>query len=340
MNNNNEFNINLFIDSFLNCHHEINNLLFENTSIFHDLAKFVNEQTQIKKQIEPINWYKVSKTSLLQNLKLIDNFYHSIGVDFKTDNVIKDGTFNILTNNLDETINNESYKLLEGYNNYKRGHKSIDIYNNGLITDSIVWVHEISHYRNQPDEERNQVNDLLTESLAYTEELIYLDYLEKMGYTYEAYHIKYILLNTFHYVSYEAYMLTKMYLLYQELGDTSKESYKYYYGYDEDYDEIKTEFINAIKENQDAIFNAIWNTVSGALSVYMYQEYQNDNKFMNNIEELNNCLLHNENIKNCLKTIRLKGYNSESLKKIKEAYDKFKKDLEVPSARKLKNSSH
>ena len=56
------------------------------------------------------------------------------------------------------------------------------LYNNTLKTDSIIWVHEISHYRNQPPLFRGEVNDTLTELLAFTYEFIYTDYLEQIGY--------------------------------------------------------------------------------------------------------------------------------------------------------------
>lgn len=324
MEKNEKFNINSFIDSFLNYHHEINNLIVDNIGIFYDLAKLVNRETNQKEMISEIDWNKVTRKTFLENIQLIDSFHQNIGINFKIDDIIKDGTINILTNDLDEAINNESSELLEGHNCYQSGHKSIDIYNNGLITDSVIWVHEISHYRNQTDNGRRQTNHLLTEAVAHTMELIYLDYLEKIGCEYEAYHIRSILLNTFHFISYRAYILTKMYLLYQQLGDTSKESYKYYYGQDEDYDEIKDRFIKTIEKNQDALFDAIWYTLSGALSIYMYDRYRKENNFIYKIEELNSAITNDKSIAECLKIINITGYNKESKDKIKSAFSDYK----------------
>ncbi len=332
----NDFNINTFIDSFLSFHHERNNLLCENINVLYDLSIFVNRLAYFKEQVEQIDWHKVKKSFFLQNLELIDNFYQSIGISFKTNDIIKDGTINIITNDFEETLKNESSKLLEGHNNYRGKHKSIDIYNNGLITDSIVWIHEISHYRNQTENERSQVNHLLTESLAHTTELIYLDYLEKLGYTYESYHIRNILLNTFNFISYRTYTLTKMYLLYQELGDTSKESYKYYYKDDKDYEKIRNRFINTIEEDQDAIFKSSWYTLSGTLSIYMYERYKIDNNFLMSIEKLNNALLTDRSMHECLNIIGITGYNEESLNKIEETYNTFKKSLQDSPHRVLK----
>lgn len=36
-----------------------------------------------------------------------------------------------------------------------------------------------THYKNQPPEKRDEVNDILTELVAFTEELIYTDYLKQ-----------------------------------------------------------------------------------------------------------------------------------------------------------------
>ena len=328
---NKEIDINDYLNNFLNKYHKTNYLKIQNLGPFYELSKFVHEQTKLKNETERINWYKVNRSSFLQNIKLINNFFKSINVEFNIEDIIKDGTINIQTNDLDEILESKRYRLGQGNNHYLGNHKSININNNGLISDSVVWVHEISHYRNQSDERRGQTNDLLTEALASTYELIYIDYLEELGYAYEAYHARAFLLDFFHYISDQASILTKMFLLYEELGDTSKESYKYFYKKADDYDEVKGKFINMMKNDPMIIFKSIDYTVAAAYSIYMYNYYSKNRNFINNIEKLNMELLNNKDLVTCLRTIDLNEYISESIIKMEEAFTNFKKLLEGPT---------
>lgn len=73
----------------------------------------------------------------------------------------RDGTLNILnTNTPSEATHNQIYfgnnnyviteefyidpKTKEKIITYRAFHKTINVYNNDLLTDSIIWVHEIS----------------------------------------------------------------------------------------------------------------------------------------------------------------------------------------------------
>lgn len=335
---NKEIDINDYLNDFLNKYHKIKHLKVKNLGLFHKLSNFVHEQTKLKNETERINWYKVNRSSLLQNIELINNFFRSINVEFNIEDIIKDGTINIQTYDLDETLENKRYRLNEGNNHYLGNHKSININNNGLISDSAVWVHEISHYRNQPDEGRGQANDLLTEALASITELIYIDYLEELGYNYEAYYARIFLLNFFHSISYQASILTKMFLLYEELGDISKESYKYFYKTDNDYDEVKDKFLKMMKSDPMIIFKSIDYTVSAAYAIYMYDCYHKNKDFINNIERLNTELLNNKDLVTCLKTIKLNEYINDSKIKMEEAFNNFKILLagQVPQPKVLK----
>ena len=323
-----EIDINDYLNSFLNYFHELRKLLFDNIGTFYEMAKFLKSQAVSEISRKQFDWNKIEKSTFFKNIELIDNFFKKNNVDFDIDTIIKDGTLEVIPTNYD--------RVMYGLNNYLGDHKSITIYNNGYVTDTIVWIHEISHYRNQTDEGRSQVNDLLTETLAHTMSLIFTDYLEEEGFSYEANIGRHDMLITFKAVSSNAYVLTKMYLLYETLGDTSRESYKYYYGSDDDYDEVKNKFKKIVQNNNDAIFNILFYTLSGVLSVYMYEEYRKDNSFINNIEKLNTCLLNGDDLQKCLSTIGLTGYNKESLDKIEKAYADYRQLLSESKYKMLK----
>ena len=328
MEKNKELDINEFLNEFLNKYHEKDNVLFDNVGIFYSMSQFLRRQTSIEIPKEGADWSKISKSTFFRNIELVDDFFKKLGIQFEINKILNDGTIDIITTDYE--------KIMYGLNNYLGEHKAIKIYNNGYIIDPIVWVHEISHYRNQTDKRRTQVNDLLTESLAHTTSLLYTFFLEDKGYIYEANFYRYNILNTFYNVSCDAYTISKIFNLYELLGDTSKETYRYFYKTDEDYEKVKKDFTEIITKSPMRINDLLWYTLSGILSIYMYEQYRKDNNFITKIEELNTCLLGSDSLEKCLSTIGIIGYNSENSNKIKKAYDKFKKDLEVPQVRILK----
>lgn len=321
MEKNKELDINDFLNSFLNKRHERDNLLFDNIDVFYTMSQFLGKQTSIEIPKMQMDWSKISKSTFFQNVDFVDDFFKKMGIQFEINKILSDGTIDIITTDYE--------KIMYGLNNYLGEHKAIKIYNNGYITDPIVWVHEISHFRNQPEEGRGQVNDLLTEALAHTTSLLYTDYLEKEGFVYEANFGRYDILNTFHNVSYDAYIVSKIFMLYEFMGDTSKETYKYFYKTDEDYEEVRNDFIKIITKNPMSIRDLLWYTLSGVLSVYMYEQYRKDNNFITKIEQLNTSLLKGDSLQRCLGIIGITGYNEDSLSKIEESYDIYKKDLEA-----------
>lgn len=327
-----EEKINRFLNSFLNYHQYRNNLVFDNLEVFWSLMHFVHRQIFSYQHIDDnsnkIDWYKASKSSFLEQEKIIDSFYRSINVDFKLDDIIKNGVLQITTESLEDMINRRGKKMnVEGRNIYRDGHKSVEVYSSGVITNSITWVHEISHYRNQPEEKRNQVNNLFTESLAFTEELMYIDYLDNLGYHYEADYFKHNIISNFRYILNDGYPIVKIFLLYYMTGEISKESYKLYYKSDSDYEEIVKDFNTIIMHEPDIIFDVLYYSLAIALSIYMYDSYRRDNAFLNNIKKLNDNL-DKMSVNECLWIVGLSGYNEESLEKIKVSFANYIDDLE------------
>lgn len=225
--------------------------------------------------------------------------------------------------------------IFGGINDYLNGHKNINIKNNGNIIDSIILIHELSHYRNQPENNRGQVNDLLTESLVFAEELIYTDYLDGLGFTYESYNMKKTILKILYQRIEEGYYLLKMYLLYDKLGKVSKDNYKYYYKDDSTYKEALDSSINCLKYDKDDIFNILWYTLASHLSIYLYMCYKNNTLFINNIKNFNDNLLNKRDLQECLSTIGIDGYTKESRDKVELAIKEFIEELEDKKQEKI-----
>ena len=243
-----EVSTNTFLKSFFDIEYNKNKLLFSNLGNIYSLITFLSNNIENLDMKTP-DLSCGARKDLMEKLKLIEGFYKSMKIDFNIDNIFKNGTFNIIsTNNPDEATFSEIYS---GNNNYivteefytdsktnqkiityKEYHETINVNNNDLLTDSIIWVHEASHYRNQPYKQRWEVNDILTELVAFTEELIYIDYLKRVGYEEEANMFAVAAYNNFYYFLTRSYYIIRIVLLYYSLGEISKESYKILYGKD------------------------------------------------------------------------------------------------------------
>ena len=337
-----EVSTNTFLKSFFDIEYNKNKLLFSNLGNIYSLITFLSNNVENLDMKTP-DLSCGARKDLMEKLKLIEGFYKSMKIDFNIDNIFKNGTSNIIsTNNPDEAtfseiysgnnnyiITEESYtdsKTNQKIITYKEYHKTINVYNNDLVTDSIIWVHEISHYRNQPSIKRGEVNDILTELVAFTEELIYIDYLKRVGYEEEANMFAVAAYNNFYYFLTRSYYIIRIVLLYYSLGEISKESYKMLYGKDEDYKKSLNIFFKEIQVNRKSIFTLLYYSV-GAISMYNYTEYKKDPTFFAKVQELNNALLTNSaSLENSLKIINI-SLNEESLQRILDNINIFKEEI-------------
>ena len=337
-----EVSTNTFLKSFFDIEYNKNKLLFSNLGNIYSLITFLSNNVENLDMKTP-DLSCGARKDLMEKLKLIEGFYKSMKIDFNIDNIFKNGTSNIIsTNNPDEAtfseiysgnnnyiITEESYtdsKTNQKIITYKEYHKTINVYNNDLVTDSIIWVHEISHYRNQPSIKRGEVNDILTELVAFTEELIYIDYLKRVGYEEEANMFAVADYNNFYYFLTRSYYIIRIVLLYYSLGEISKESYKMLYGKDEDYKKSLNIFFKEIQVNRKSIFTLLYYSV-GAISMYNYTEYKKDPTFFAKVQELNNALLTNSaSLENSLKIINI-SLNEESLQRILDNINIFKEEI-------------
>lgn len=345
-----EKSANSFLKSFFDIEYNNNKLLFSNLGNIYSLITFLSHNIE-DLDMEAPDLSCGTRKDLAEKLKIIEGFYKSMKIDFNIEDIVKNGTFNIIsTNNSEEatfsemysgnnnyTVTEESYinpKTNQKEITYKEYHETINIYNNDLLTDSVIWVHEASHYRNQPYKQRWEVNDILTELVAFTEELIYIDYLKKIGYEEEANMFAVSEYNNLYCFLTRSYYIIRIVLLYYSLGEISKESYKMLYGEDEDYKKSLNIFFKEIQVNRKSIFTLLYYSV-GAISMYNYIEYKKDPAFFDRIQELNNTLLTNSaSLEDSLKIINI-SLNEESLQRIVNNINIFKEKIKKESKTKV-----
>ena len=281
-----------------------------------------------------IDWAKISKADFLEKERIINDFYKSLKVDFNMEEIINNGTFEVFTHSLEEAFNNHDYFLCGKCG--KCGNDpifdSIVVNNNGLVTDAIVWVHEITHYRNSSKIIRTEISDLLTESISFAYELIFLDYIEKLGYKYEAAALRNSIFYSLFYHTYNSYFGIQLLTVYQQFGIINEENYTLMYSKEVPYDLVLEEFVSIFNDNDKDILFFIQYGLANALSFYMYNEYQKDNSFINKIEKLNNAI-EDLSLEECLNIIGIVDFyenglaDMQNLDKIKESIEQVKANI-------------
>ena len=327
--------INKFIKEFFNKYYDNKKIFFDNLAVIYFLSDtFIDDIGEYFDKGEfSINWSSISNADFITNKDLINNFYKYLNINFNMDDVINDGTFNLTITDKEKVIKEglEDY-LIDGTNIYLDfNNKSIDVYNNGIITDSVIWIHELTHYRNQEDDGRSDECDLLSETISFTYELIYLDYLEKLGYNKDVSNFRYDKVRNHEFSNVIAcWYISQLLILYNEVGDISKESYEYFYE-DDNYENIINHFIYFILDNErfknnvdkeKLIFDILEYSLASTLSIYLYIEYKKNNKFIEKIEEFNE-FINDVSLEESLVSIGFNNsiengiFNEENLEKIK-----------------------
>ena len=332
-----EKEINQFLKNLFNTSYNENKIFLNNLKNIYILISLIYDNLE-KLDIDTKDLRNTTRKDYVEKTQLINDFYKSLGINFKVNDIEKNGTLNILETN--EPIDATS-QLTYGNNNYifyerrsfnfktkedniisRNYHKAINVYNNGLLIDSIIWVHEISHYKNQPKEKRHEVNDILTELIAYTEELLYIDYLENIGYEEEAKIFKIMEYQNLYSILNFSYYIIKITLLYYLLGSVNKENYLLLYKEDKSYNKA-LELFNKGKND----IRLCYHYSIAIISLYNYIEYKKDKSFLANLKRLNKEIMnYNISLENALKIINLK-LDRESLNKILDRINIYRNSL-------------
>ncbi len=330
-----EKDITLFIKSFIDYYYNDYQLIFNNLEDFHNIIVLLLEEIEdfifnhkSKENLDKyeINFYKISKMDIKNKLELLKSFYQKFNININLDEIINNGILNIITIDLEEAIDKDLILSgLCGIDENDKKHIEIKVYNTGLITDIFIWAHEIAHYQNLTNP-RSETNLLLTESISYTHEMLLLDYLSDLGFSYEASTYQFEILREFQAILYQAYYVIKLYIVYDKLGDITIENYKQIFGYDDDYDTCLNNFYDAIKKKLTAIFSLTYYSIASALAPYMYYEWEKDEKFILQIEKFSENIMNMPLIPS-LNTIGITGLDEQSIEKVKKAISNYKEEI-------------
>lgn len=286
--------INFYSNSYL----LINNLNFlgYQANKFFDIFLYYNKtyQDAKKKGLTKIskdnNYTKISIEEMYNLTQEFLNFYH---INFNISNLVKDKK--IIINNIKEKLENKEITD-EEYNNLRfnaRCNKGLICFNYcGDIIDCIVFLHEITHLRNEPLDfktHRTEINDFITESIAYAEEFIFLDFLKAKGYEddYNNY-----LCDIFYnclVLSDRVYYVNKILYVYKEKGNIFKDSYTSIFKNHKNYETAIKELYKLII-SKNSYIELIWTFLGYISGLYLYIMYLEDHNYFKIVEELNEAI--------------------------------------------------
>lgn len=306
---------------------EYNNI-FQNIWLFYNMTNALNDLLKDFSDISDVkNAVQHSKRfDFFEKIALIKDFYSQYNINLDLDTLISDGTIEFIESDIDE---NPFY--YNGRNSKIKGHKSVKVSNNGTIADVPIFVHELGHFRNQLDK-TTSMRELFTEPLARTDELLFLDYLKNFGYEEE---VRKLTIYIFQYSAYNARYakpVLKMFLLFDELGDISIDSYKMLYEDTTNYEQELKVFEGQIKREEFYLDEYVRYVFDTYISSYLYLKYRENNKFLENINKLHEMVKTN-NMFEILKSIGLTNLGKEDqdilLNAVKEMINSITKEENV-----------
>ena len=270
---------------------------------------------------EPHNFLYVS---LEENISLAQQFLdkHNINVSIKE--LIANG--NIIFKKIDD----KTAKSKDGTSYYDKDNKRvIEIYLNNNVIDSCILIHEIMHFSNQPESKRDFVSDLLTESLSYGMEFIYIEELKQIKYSDDLNIFMKFVMRMICKCMDKVYYCYKLILLYKKEKDISLETYNKVFK-DNNYEKTIDCFEEYVKEH-NLVVSDTWNVLGFPIAIYILETYKKDKSIIKKLMEYNKAI-NEKSYQECLSIIGL-NIATEFIDKIKSSTSSF---LDLLSSQKLK----
>lgn len=257
------------------------------------------------------------RLTLIETIDNLNAFLNELAIPLDINTLISDGTIEIHFN---PEYNNYQF---EGRNSYHHNHKVITVNNNGLVWDSYVLMHEISHYLNQPDKWRCEANDTLTETIAYFYQFLYMDYAKKKNIEDEYFinEFKKLEISSAHHLINKSLLLFRLFFLFIKVGDISKESYASFYKNSNDYDLALKTLEEEAKKGFDLIYYS-WYVLAFMLVPYMLKRYEEDHHYLDIIKKMEHDM-NEESILTCFQKIGLTDFGEEDKEMLLAAVQDF-----------------
>ena len=266
-----------------------------------------------------------TKMSKEESLELVKHFYKAHGYDFNIDGL--DITYE--KRNIDDLINLREGETL-GLTYEKDDELHIKLPDYGILLDSTVLVHEYSHSKNT-FKTNASVNRLLTEAIAFSEELIYADYLENIGYSEDATRYKKETLRNFFFIALNNFTYLKVLSLYNHYPCYTEDFYEEVYGpSDEEEKSYEEEDLEEMLNNYNLgvrnLLESLNYTLACLISSYIYETYKEDKTIFNKLQNLHT-LSRENTLEECLQEIGLDLFSEETFTKLRDSFNSLLQEV-------------
>ena len=241
------------------------------------------------------SYSKVMNICKIQDVfEFVDKYNKKFNINLDINKLINDGIIDFDSLEYEKMVSERRDECVELNGQCCSDGNSIIVKNYGSLSDAVTLIHELSHYKDIPDKS-NETRFWFTEALAITEELIAVDELNDIDLKLFCFYFR--LLYTKQCLRNLNGILPIM-IVFQKIGDVSKESYKCIFKCDY-YDEDIKVFLNYInyyleKNKKFGLNTPVFEqlvmelkyVIGYIVAISLYKKYKLDNNYMNEIQNL------------------------------------------------------
>ena len=258
-----------------------------------EIVKIINKLEIDRNKLD--SYSKIIDVCSIQDIfEFVNKYNKKFDIDLDINKLINNGIIDFDSLEYEKMVNEKRDECVELNGQCCSDRNSIIVRNYGSLSDAVTLIHELSHYKDIPNKS-NETRFWFTEALAITEELIAVDELNDMDLKLFCFYFR--LLYTKQCLRNLNGILPIM-IVFQNFGDTSKESYSKIFEDDLYESDIKN-FLNYVnyhlekkkKFNLDeSIFKQLVielkYVIGYMVAISLYKKYKLDNNYMNEIQNL------------------------------------------------------
>lgn len=258
-----------------------------------DIEKIINNLKINNATLD--SYSKVMNICKIQDVfEFVNKYNKKFNINLDINKLINDGIIDFDSLEYEKMVSKRRDECVELDGRCCSDGNSIIVRNYGSLSDAVTLIHELSHYKEIPNKS-NKTRFWFTEALAITEELIAVDELNDIDLKLFCFYFR--LLNTKQCLRVLNGILPIM-IVFQKIGDVSKESYKCIFKcdyYDEDI-KVFLKYINYyLDKNKKFGLNTpvfeqlvieLKYVIGYIVAISLYKKYKLDNNYMNEIQNL------------------------------------------------------
>lgn len=278
-----------FVNNDNNVIDNLDYFLFAGESLLKIIKKLNIDTDMLDKYSEVIDICKIQDV-----FDFVDKYNKKFNIDLDINKLINDGIIVYDSYQYDELLSDKRKNIIDLRGLCNMDGTTIKIRNNASLNDVIIFIHELSHYKDILNK-FNETRFWFTEALAIAEELIATDEMDNFNLKIYNFYDRILFIKKC--LNNVTGVLPIM-IVYQNFGDTSQESYSKIFEDDLYESDIKN-FLNYVnyyleKKKKFNLDESVFEQLVGELkyvigfivAISLYEKYKLDNNYMIDLQNL------------------------------------------------------